>query len=141
QWQGQNSMGCSDPANGADYKQPPTYFRACVLQVCGVHRSAKCYRPRLCFPEILLHLHEAQLQVHALIFFPFALLLYFLQFLLQCGQKALVCRGKKHMQLRADFFFFPLQAISFFGVSLHFSLSPVLKLGSGTETGIPRTFP
>uniref|UniRef100_A0A8C9NPT3 Uncharacterized protein n=1 Tax=Serinus canaria TaxID=9135 RepID=A0A8C9NPT3_SERCA len=61
----------------------PTYPWGCVLQVCGVHCRAQCHRARLCLLQVLLHLHQAQLQVHPLAFLPFAFFIYLLQPLLQ----------------------------------------------------------
>uniref|UniRef100_A0A8C5NN82 Uncharacterized protein n=1 Tax=Junco hyemalis TaxID=40217 RepID=A0A8C5NN82_JUNHY len=87
QWggtQGQRDESCC-PSQGC-----PTYPWGCVLQVCGVHCCAQCYRARLCLLQVLLHLHQAQLQVHSLAFLSFAFFIYLLQPLLQ----TLVCRKR-----------------------------------------------
>uniref|UniRef100_A0A8C4YFK1 Uncharacterized protein n=1 Tax=Gopherus evgoodei TaxID=1825980 RepID=A0A8C4YFK1_9SAUR len=70
------------------------YLGACVLQVCGVHSCAKCHWARLCFLQVLFHLHKAQFQVNPPTLFLFALLVYFLQLLLHISHQAAICRGK-----------------------------------------------
>lgn len=71
---------------------PATHPGAHVLQVGGVHSGAQCHGPSLCLLQVVLHLHDAELQVHTPALLDPALLVNFLQLLLQAGQDSLVCR-------------------------------------------------
>uniref|UniRef100_A0A8C3J3D4 Uncharacterized protein n=1 Tax=Calidris pygmaea TaxID=425635 RepID=A0A8C3J3D4_9CHAR len=87
---GSTGMALPPPLSRERARLPPTYPGGCVLQVCGVHRCAQRHRAGLCLLQVLLHLHQAQLQVHPPALLPFALFFDLLQPLLQ----ALVCEGK-----------------------------------------------
>uniref|UniRef100_A0A2K5ISI7 Uncharacterized protein n=1 Tax=Colobus angolensis palliatus TaxID=336983 RepID=A0A2K5ISI7_COLAP len=57
------------PMSREPYKQPrghgsSTHAGAHVLQVGGVHGGAQCHRPCLSLFQVVLHLHDAELQVH-----------------------------------------------------------------------------
>lgn len=87
------------PMSREPYKQPrdrgsSTHAGAHVLQVGGVHSGAQCHRPRLSLLQVVLHLHDAELQVHTPALLTPALLVHFLQLLLQAGQDFLVWREK-----------------------------------------------
>uniref|UniRef100_A0A8B9FKV0 Uncharacterized protein n=1 Tax=Amazona collaria TaxID=241587 RepID=A0A8B9FKV0_9PSIT len=69
----------------------PTYPGGCVLQVRCIHRSTQCHGARLSLLQVLLHFHQAQLQVHPPALLPFAFFIYLLQPLLQ----ALICEGRE----------------------------------------------
>uniref|UniRef100_A0A8C8EDZ0 Uncharacterized protein n=1 Tax=Otus sunia TaxID=257818 RepID=A0A8C8EDZ0_9STRI len=94
----------TEQGSGSDHlcfmgtKVPPTYPGSCILQVCGVHCGAQCHRARFCLLQVLLHLHQAQLQVHPSALLPFAFFFYLLQSLLQ----ALVCEGRGNLVLAGN---------------------------------------
>lgn len=63
-----------------------------ILQVGGVHGGAQRHGPGLGLLQVILHLHDAELQVHAPALLHPALLIHLLQLLLQAGHCLLVCR-------------------------------------------------
>lgn len=70
---------------------PGTHTGAHVLQVGGVHSCAQGHGPSLGLLQVVLHLHDAELEVHTPALLDPALLVNFLQLLLQAAQDALVC--------------------------------------------------
>ena len=71
-----------------------THPGAHALQVGGVHGGAQRHGPGLRLPQAVLHLHDAELQVHTPALLHPALLVHLLQLLLQAGRRPLVCREK-----------------------------------------------
>ena len=69
---------------------PGTHLGAHILQVGGVHRGAQCHRPSLGLLQVVLHLYNVELEVHAPSLLDPALLINFLQLLLQAGQDSLI---------------------------------------------------
>lgn len=73
---------------------PGTHSGAHSLQVGGVHGGAQGHGPGLGLLQVVLHLHDAELEVHTPALLVPALLIDFLQLLLQAGQDALVWNEK-----------------------------------------------
>lgn len=69
---------------------PGTHLGAHILQVGGVHRSAQRHGPGLRLLQVVLHLHDAKLEVYTPPLLDPALLVDLLQLLLQAGQDSLV---------------------------------------------------
>uniref|UniRef100_A0A2K6NNP6 Uncharacterized protein n=1 Tax=Rhinopithecus roxellana TaxID=61622 RepID=A0A2K6NNP6_RHIRO len=81
------------PMSREPYKQPrghgsSTHAGARILQVGGVHGGAQCHRPCLSLLQVVLHLHDAELQVHTPALLTPALL---------AGQDFLVWRENYHL--------------------------------------------
>lgn len=74
---------------------PSTHAGAHGLQVGGVHGGAQRHGPRLGLLQVVLHLHDAELEVHTPALLHPALLVDLLQLLLQAGQGSLVWNGIK----------------------------------------------
>lgn len=74
---------------------PGTHSGAHGLQVGGVHRGAQRRGPGLGLLQVVLHLHDAEFEVHAPALLHPALLVDLPQLLLQAGQHPLVWNGNE----------------------------------------------
>uniref|UniRef100_A0A8D0W7R0 Uncharacterized protein n=1 Tax=Sus scrofa TaxID=9823 RepID=A0A8D0W7R0_PIG len=80
------------PARSTKERGSLTHTGTGILQVGGVHGGAQRHGPGLGLLQVILHLHDAELQVHAPALLHPALLIHLLQLLLQAGHCLLVCR-------------------------------------------------
>lgn len=69
-----------------------THTGAHVVQVGSVHSGAQCHGPSLSLLQVVLHLHDVELQVHTPALLYPTLLVNFPQLLLQAGHDSLVWR-------------------------------------------------
>uniref|UniRef100_A0A8C0PIE5 Uncharacterized protein n=1 Tax=Canis lupus familiaris TaxID=9615 RepID=A0A8C0PIE5_CANLF len=80
-------MGPASPSPAP--RTPAAHPGAHALQVGGVHGGAQRHGPGLRLLQVVLHLHDIELEVHTPSLLDPALLIDFLQLLLQAGQDPL----------------------------------------------------